>query len=203
MVRLSIVLPIVALVAGCGILPSTSGGSCKPTCNGDKTGCPMLGTSLSALEALHAAQPLAQKIFDAAPRWVGAFKGIKITRQGTPSADPEVIEVLGQKTNLYVSGWVFKYCAGMNDVVFGAGPQTSTAQLGCDDFNCEALAPVAEPTVDSAAAIAAAFPGDPADALYELELPLTTNNDPRIWSVTKRPSGPTVKIDAMSGAIVP
>jgi hypothetical protein len=207
MTRLSMLFAFVGFVSGCGILPSssggTSGGSCAPECNGDKTGCPMLGANLTALGSLHAAQPLAQKILGAAPRWMGVFEGLKITRQGLPSPDPEIVDVLGQQTKVYVSGWVFKYCAGMNDVAFGAGPQTSTAQRGCNDINCDAMTDTAEPAVDSAAAIAAAFPGDPADALYNVEFAVPVSNNQRVWSITKRPSGPTVKVDADSGALVP
>ena len=51
-------------------------------------------------------------------------------------------------------------------------------------------------------AIAAAFPGDPADTLYQVDFnPLAFGA--RVWRVTKRPSGPTVNVDADSGAIVP
>ena len=157
-------IALVGLVSGCGILSNTSGGtsggSCTPACNGDKTGCPMLGSNLSALDSLHAAAPLAQKILGATPRWMGVFEGLKITRSGLPSPDPDVVDVLGQQTKVYVSGWVFKYCAGMNDVAFGAGPQTSTAQQGCNDLNCDAMTDTAEPAIDSAAAIAAAFPAE-------------------------------------------
>jgi hypothetical protein len=91
----------------------------------------------------------------------------------------------------------------MNDVVFGAGPQTSSAQQGCQDINCDAVADTAEPAVDSAAAITTAFPADPAATLYNLELAPAANQGKRFWAVTQRPSGPTVKVDADTGAIVP
>lgn len=195
---------LVGLAAGCGGVGGSSGGSCSPMCNGDKTGCPMLGSDLTALGSLHAAKPLAQKILGATPRWMATFEGLKITRAGQPSQDPDIINVLGTQTKVYSSGWVFKYCAGMNDVAFGAGPQTSTVQEGCNDLNCDAMMDTAEPAIDSAAAIAAAFPSDPASTLYSLEFaPPAANGGKRLWSVTQLPSGPSVKVDADSGAVVP
>jgi len=57
----------------------------------------------------------------------------------------------------------------MTGVVFGAGPQTSSAQEDCGTINGDALTGTAEPAVDSAAAIAAAFPNDVATTLYNVE----------------------------------
>jgi len=205
MSRTLVILALLGGAADCGLFGSnTTGGSCAPACNGDKTGCPMLGSDLTALGALHTAKPLAQQILNATPRWMAAFEGLKITRSGKPSPDPDVVDVLGTQTKVYVSGWVFKYCAGMNDVAFGAGPQTSSAQQGCNDINCDAMTDTSEPAVDSDAAIAAAFPNDPPTTLYNVEfLPPAAHANQRFWSITQRPSGPTIKIDADTGAIVP
>ena len=202
MIRMVTIFALAGLLPACRPGP-TDPGACSPVCNSDKTGCGALGSNLTALGALHAAEPLAQKILGATPRWVGVFEGLEITRQGQPSQTPDTVNVLGQQTNIYVAGWVFKYCAAMNDVVFGAGPQTSSAQQGCQDINCDAVADTAEPAVDSAAAITTAFPADPAATLYNLELAPAANQGKRFWAVTQRPSGPTVKVDADTGAIVP
>ncbi len=205
MTRIVMLLSLLGPISGCGLGLGSSGGggSCAPACNGDKTGCPMLGSNLTALGALQAAQPLAQQILGTTPRWMGIFEGLEITRQGQPSQDPDIVDVLGQQTKVYVAGWVFKYCAGMNDVGFGAGPQTSSAQEGCNDLNCDAMTDTPVPAVDSAAAIATAFPSDPAGTLYNVEFAPPTTNNQRIWSITQRPSGPTVKIDADTGVVVP
>jgi hypothetical protein len=70
---------------------------------------------LSALSAVNAGQGLAGGILKGTPVWMGGIEGLKITRDGLPSPDPDV--------------------------------------------SCSA---VMTPQLDSAAAIAAAFPNDPA-----------------------------------------
>lgn len=129
---------------------------------------------------------------------VGAVKGLKITRAGIASMEPES-EIFG--TKIYASGWVFKYCGGLDEVVFGAGPPDTTVEKGCGNFNCEAIAAYQPPAVDSQQAIAAAFPSDPATTVYNVDLNLLLG--PRVWEVTRRPNGPTVKVDADSGAVIP
>jgi len=180
--------------AGCG---AGAGGACSVAC-GQKSTCGSVGNNLTALGALEAARAPAQSIVGGTPKWVGAFAGLKITRAGLPSMEPET-QILG--TTIYASGWVFKYCAGLDEVVFGAGPPDTTIEKGCGMFNCDAVASFTPPAVDSPAAVAAAFPSDPATTVYNVDLNLLAG--PRVWSVTRRPNGPTVKVDADSGAVVP
>jgi hypothetical protein len=188
--------------AGCGG-DDMGGGSCSPACDGQKVGCKPLGSSLSALSAITAGEGLASHILTGAPVWMGGIEGLKITRDGLPSPDPDVSTIGGQQISLYTSGWVFGFCAGMDSVQFGAGPQTSSVSEACQAVNCSAVMTPPRPQVDSAAAIAAAFPSDPAGTLYNVSFLLPLTNNQRVWSVTQRPSGPTVKVDADTGAIQP
>lgn len=134
---------------------------------------------------------------------MGAFAGVRITRQGTPSQEPDPLGVLGQTTKVYVGGWVLKFCSGQSAVVLGGGPEVSSSEKSCQDVDCSKVADTVEPSVGSAAAIAAAFPGDPAESLYALELAPLAHGGERLWCVTKNPSGPVVKVDADTGAVVP
>lgn len=174
------------------------GGSCAPQCNGDKVGCSALGSDLTALGALDAARPLAKDILGAEPVWMGAFAGIQITRDGTPSQEPTTLGTLQG----YMSGWVFKFCAGMDDVVFGAGPQVSTAQYGCQDIDCSQATVTAVPAIDAKAAIAAAFPNDPADTLYKVDFLPMLHGGQRVWTVTNTTTQTAVNVDADTGAVV-
>lgn len=185
---------VVVGAAGCG---GGGGGACGVAC-GMKSTCGAVGNNLTALGALEAARGPAESIVGAAPKWVGAFKGLKITRAGLPSMEPES-EIFG--TKIYASGWVFKYCAGLDEVVFGAGPPDTTIEKGCGQFNCGAVASFTPPVIDSPGAIAAAFPSDPATTVYDVDLNLLLG--PRVWQVTRRPSGPSVKVDADTGAVIP
>lgn len=196
------ILIVAMMWVGCGGDDNGSG-SCTPACDGQKVGCPQLGSSLTALAAVSAGDSLAQKILKGAPTWMGGIQGLKITRQGLPSPDPDVTNVLGQNVSLYVSGWVFGFCAGMDSVQFGAGPQISTVSEACQQVNCSQVTSPAMPQIDSAAAIAAAFPSDPANALYDVSFNLPLSNNQRVWAVTKRPMGPTVNVDADTGAVQP
>jgi hypothetical protein len=183
------------LVAGCG----AGDGACGAACNAGKQACAPLATDLTAHGALAAAQPLAAGVLSGTPKWAGAFAGVKITRQGTPSQDPDS-EIFG--TKLYTGGWVLKFCAGMEEVVFGAGPPTSSIEKGCNTIDCNQLTAQAAPAVDAPQAIAAAFPSDPADTLYQVDFnPLAFQK--RVWRVTRRPNGPSVEVDADTGAVAP
>jgi hypothetical protein len=164
-----------------------------------KSECAGVGSSLSMREALQEGKSAAAGALAGAPRWAGGVQGLKITRAGAPSQEPET--VIGN-TKIYASGWVFKYCAGMEEVVFGAGPPVSSVEKGCGTINCAALPDFALPVKDSAELIAAAFPGDPSDATYTLQLTLL-GASARTWQITRRPGGPTVKVDADTGAVVP
>jgi hypothetical protein len=137
---------IVAMMLGVASCGGDDGGSCAPACDGQKVGCSQLSSSLTALAAVSAGQSLANKILKSAPTWTGGIQGIKITRQGLPSPDPDVTNVLGQNVSLYVSGWVFGFCAGMDSVQFGAGPQTSTVSKACQQINCAAVMSPAQPS---------------------------------------------------------
>ncbi len=199
-VTLSIASFACALVACDGDSGSgTGGGSCDPQCNGDKVGCSAVGSNLTALDALHAGKAAAQSILDATPVWMGAFAGIQITRDGTPTQEPTTSGGL----KFYMSGWVFKFCAGMNDVGFGAGPQTSTAQYGCQDIDCSQVTVTAEPAIDSKAAIAAAFPSDSADTLYKVDFIPVLHGGQRVWTITNMTTQTTVNVDADTGVVVP
>lgn len=179
------------LASGCGL----GGGRCGAEC-GMKSTCASIGSGLTAREALSAAQAQADGVVGAGARWVGAVKGLKITRAGTPSPEPES-EIFGVK--VYASGWVFKYCQGLDEVVFGAGPPETTVEKGCGNFNCAQVTPTMPPAIDSAQAIAAAFPDDPPDALYGLDFNVLLGT--RDWRVTKLPSGPSVLVDGDTGAV--
>ncbi len=193
-------------LGGCGLpapAPAGGGGSCAPICNGDQTTCPAVPSNLTALASLHAGATVATGILGPTSQWMGEFAGGKIMRDGTPSPDPDVVNLLGKQTNVYVSGWVFKFCAGMNDLLFSAGPQVSSIQEGCGDIDCSALPTMAEPKIDTAAAIAAAYPGDPATTLYNVNfMPVLTNNQ-RLWTVSHRGDAAQIKVDADTGAVVP
>jgi hypothetical protein len=190
-------VPVLAavLAAGCG---GSGGGACGATC-GMKSECAAVGSSLSALAAVGAGNAAAMGSLPGTPRWAGGIQGLKITRDGKPSPEPDA--QIGN-TKIYTSGWVFKFCAGMEEIVFGAGPPTSTAEKGCGTINCAALPEFTLPQKDSAEVIAAAFPSDPAETTYNLQIILLGSTS-RIWQVTKRPSGPAVKVDADTGAVVP
>ena len=189
-----LVLASASLLAACG----GAGGACDPSCNGPKVGCHEVGSQLTALQALAAAEGPAMSSLGAASRWVGAIEGLKITHDGTPSQVPDATFA---GVNLYTGGWVFKYCAGMNEVVYGAGPQTSSAGKGCGTIDCSQVPTNALPVIDSPAVIATAFPSDPATATYKLDLNVLPGMT-RTWTVQPQ-SGATVKVDADTGAVVP
>ncbi len=178
---------------------SSSGGSCDAQCNGGKVECSAVGSKLTALSALHAGESAAQSILDATPVWMGGFAGLQITRDGTPSQEP--FESGGLQ--IYMSGWVFGFCAGMNQVGFGAGPQVSSAELTCQYIDCSQVTPTAELGVDSKAAIEAAFPSDAADTQYNVDFMPAVHNNQRVWTVTNRTTQVVVNVDADTGAVVP
>jgi hypothetical protein len=191
--KLIVTVLMTFLVAGCG--GNGSSGACGADCN-MKSDCSSVGASLTAVQALAAGRTAAAGALSGTPKWVGAIQGLKITRPGTPSmvADAEIGGV-----KIFTSGWVFKYCAGMDEIVFGAGPPTGSAQRGCGTFDCAQITEPAAPAIDAPQAISIAFPSDPADTVYDLFLNLGS----RVWQVTQRPNALSVKVDADTGAIVP
>lgn len=177
---------------GCG---AAGGSDCAPAC-GQKSSCTKIGSSATALEALNAGLTAAPLALGQGPKWVGAIEGLQILHDGTPSQTPAA--QVGN-TSVYVSGWVFKYCSGMDAVVYGAGPPKSSAQKDCGDFDCSAIATYTLPAIDSPQAIAAAFPSDPASTLYTVDLNLLAGA--RTWQI-QSPTA-TVTVDADTGAVVP
>jgi len=184
----------VVSLSGCG-----AGGDCAPGCDGVKADCREVGSELSALAAIAAAQPSARDSLGANARWVGALRGMRITRAGTPTTTPDS-EIFGVK--IYTAGWVFKYCANLDEIVYGAGPEISNAVRGCGSFDCSQLAPATLPAVDSPAAVSAAFPTDPNNTLYQLDYNIMLDGA-RVWSVTRLSDFKVIRVDSDSGAILP
>lgn len=205
MTRSRLAAPLLAcaslLVASCWPF---DGGECSSDCNLGEVKCSRLSSNDTALNVLHQARDIAKDVLGTqTPTWMGAFAGVKITREGKPYQEPDTLTVLGQTTKVYVAGWVLKFCSGQSAVVFGGGPEVSSSEKSCQDVDCSKVTETVEPPLDAAAIIAAAFPGDSADTLYALEFAPLAHNGERLWYVTRNPNGPVVKVNADTGAVVP
>lgn len=127
-------------------------------------------------------------------KWLGGILGQQIARDGTPTGGA-------------LSLWMAGYCLG------GTGPSDlgdalnlSTngteclAQNNCQAADCSQTIDNPLPKVDASAAIAAAFPNDPAGTTYGVSYTAAIGD---FWQVTSSATGTSVKVDATSGMVIP
>lgn len=142
----------------------------------------------TALEELANTQSMAEASA-AGAEWSGYFEGRDIDRSGRPTTNAK-------------SGWNFEFCAPAsgNIVDFSIGKGGCSAANLCDKhYTCGA--PTAVPALDADDAIAAAFPGDPATAVYEV---IFVTKGGRAWAVAhKETPDRFVGVDSETGALLP
>jgi hypothetical protein len=127
-------------------------------------------------------------------RWLGGVLGQQIARDGTPTGGT-------------LSLWMAGFCLG------GTGPSDlgdalnlSTngaeclAQNQCQTLDCSQSPDYPFPKVDASAAIATAFPNDPAGSVYSVQYTAAIGD---FWTIGNAATSTTVKIDATTGAVVP
>ena len=208
LVRVSLLASVLVSLPACLFRTNNGGvnggvsGSCDPQCNGDKTGCPMLGSKSTALGALHEAQPQAQKIVGATPRWMGAFSGIKITRDGQPSPDPNVIDVLGSQQKLHQRLGLQILRGRQGRRVRRRPPdQHRAARLQLDQLRRHDRRRRAARRL--CRRHRCRLPRRRRRHALQRRVRAAAHEQPARLVGTKRPNGPTVKVDADTAAVIP
>ncbi len=140
--------------------------------------------------------------------WMGGIAGISIDRNGKAVDKGPTISGTGFSFES-PSGWTGNFCVDQGAVDDSLNYDTSdgacTAIRSCQSVNCNAVPTTyVFPTIDSPAAVLAAFPSDPADAWYNISLVLGNGT---FWTVTRLAINgqtvATVKIDSDTGAVIP
>lgn len=200
--------------------PGASGGL---ACNVTNKGLPCLGSpnvhNLTGLQAYQAAMSSFQIQFNPVV-WLGGMQGTGITRDGKTTDGGYSVTLPGGTTLPMTSGWIFSLCTMQGPasdtskydddaLSFETTSGTCTAMRQCASVNCNTVRVEPFPTLDSAAAIAAAFPDDPTDTLYLATLTnqqiLTGKGTGFIWLIKRLTAAGQVdaskNVDAMTGAV--
>jgi hypothetical protein len=138
--------------------------------------------------------PVATAAYGSTARWAGVIAGRDIHRDGRPSGAS-------------ASGWTLSFCDETSILQLDVTDGVCAARNLCDcqpaatcgPVVCDATNNSPFPAVDSAAAIAAAFPDDPATAAYDVSLDVRTGK----WTVTRLSDTVSKVVDASTGAVVP
>jgi len=205
-------LVLLLSLAGCP-LGGSGGGGDDLVCDdgmGNRLDCPADPDvhRLTGVQALQAMQASFQDPFPGAV-WMGGIAGVYIGRDGKSKDQGPVINAGGfQLEN--ASGWTGNFCVDQptqeadDQLNFDTSNGKCTALRTCLAVNCNAVTPAAFPAVDTPAAIEAAFPGDPADTFYSVQLVTALGN---YWQITRAAIGNQVaesrKVDTQTGALIP
>lgn len=209
---LTVVLSVLALgaFAGCPTEGGSGGGgdlACDAGMSTRKT-CPTDPNvhELTAVEALQELKDSFEAQFPEAV-WMGGIAGLYIGRDGR-SRDEGVKITYGGFTIENASGWTGNFCVDQpeaqadDQLNFDTSNGDCTALRNCLVVNCNAVTPRAFPAIDTPAAIQAAFPGDPSDALYQVQLVLDLGNHWTITRYVEGGGGESRKVDATTGAVI-
>ena len=155
--------------------------------------CPGLARvgAVTALEAVGALEPVASGALGASARWTGWIRGIGIAADGTVEASP-------------TSGFTTAWCDGESELLLDTTAGDCAARMACDCVASEdCRGPCGEavplPTVDSDAAVAAAFPGDAGDDAFDLVFDASVGP---WWSVRRAGTDGWVRVDAADGSVL-
>lgn len=179
-----------AALCGCPVDGSTNGGGdleCDSGLN-TRVGCPTDPNvhTLTAVEALQGMKDAFEVQFPGVV-WMGGIAGIYIDRGGK-AMDKGVSTTVGGYTMETASGWTGNFCVDQPSAVaddslnFDTSNGSCTAVRSCVAINCNAVPAFTFPTIDTPAAIQAAFPDDGADSLYYVQLALLADE---YWTITR------------------
>lgn len=211
------VLILLAFAVGCpGDDTGGGGGKGELTCDdGSATHreCPGLGSTgrATAIETLQKWEASANAKFENV-KWLGGISGLYIGRDGRVLAEDFTVsttEFMGQVLEIpSVTSWQCNYCIGGGPVPHDKLHFTTVAGgacgavLGCDELNCDAAPEYALPTIDSDQAILLAFPDDPDNTIYGVQLVYAIDDD---WTVSRmdvRGQVPAAaKVDSRTGEV--
>lgn len=209
--------PIALLTLGTSLLlcgcPTESGGgggdlACDAGLNKRVT-CPTDPNvhGLTAVQTLQAMKDSFEVQFPGVV-WIGGIAGVAIGRDGR-NLDKGYTTSYGGFTMETASGWTGNFCvdqpalAADDSLNYDTSDGNCTAVRSCLAVNCNAVTVRPFPTVDTPAAIEAAFPNDPAGTYYSVMLVLDLGN---YWTITRAEvngaTSETKKVDCTTGAVL-
>jgi hypothetical protein len=155
--------------------------------------CPGLArvAGVTALEAVETLDPVASGALGAATRWTGWVRGSGIAADGTAGSSP-------------TSGFTTAWCDGESELLFDTTAGDCAARMACDcvmSGSCRGPCgdAVVVPTVDSDAALAAAFPGGAGDDAFDVVFDASVGN---WWSVRRSGTDEWIRVDAADGSVL-
>lgn len=155
--------------------------------------CPGLARigALTGLGAVDVLEPVASGALGATARWTGWVRGTGIAADGTVGPSP-------------TSGFTTAWCDGESELLFDTTSGDCAARMACDcvasgDCRGPCGDAVALPSVDSDAAVAAAFPGDARDDAFDLVFDASVGH---WWSVRLAGTDEWVRVDAADGSVL-